>query len=499
MRFNHLNVPQHWETYWTKYPEGYTILEALVNWLGQVDSMVDNQNTLNTNVETFQKDLSDFLSSFDPKLQSTVEDVLEEWQQSGFLNDVINTSVQTQVTALDAKITGLPKEDIPSNTIVLLGDSLTNQNNVANSFSDRGFFVWGNAFLGQAFKLLKNAGVGGQRVDQFNARLDADVFAYNPAWVMVLGGTNDLVQGYDADTIYTNLKTVWSAILAKGIRLIVSTVPPATVFTTNAQKTALFKLNRLIKEHVKSNPRLILVDMGAAYIQSNSTDPVNGAVHSDGIHPGAFGACKMGEIFATEMKKHVKTGLSTLSYSNKNPENLLSNGTQYGTSGQLAGNPLTTGLVADSWLSVPSLVTVVASKEKRTDVQDGEWQVLTCSNGDTVNGLLSYYSETTTGFIPGDKVVASLEMEVDPASVITQKIDVVVECRDANNAIVGTPLSPLIHESAYPNLGYAPRGVFIVQSPEFNLPANTAKIRLMARAYIVSGKVKVGRAEIRKA
>jgi hypothetical protein len=41
--FSPLNVPDQWNQYFTKYPQGYTILEALLNWVQQVDDMVDNQ------------------------------------------------------------------------------------------------------------------------------------------------------------------------------------------------------------------------------------------------------------------------------------------------------------------------------------------------------------------------------------------------------------------------------------------------------------------------
>lgn len=45
-KFPHLDVPYQWEEYWTKYPHGYTIFEALCNWVTQVDLMVDEFNKL---------------------------------------------------------------------------------------------------------------------------------------------------------------------------------------------------------------------------------------------------------------------------------------------------------------------------------------------------------------------------------------------------------------------------------------------------------------------
>jgi hypothetical protein len=103
-RFKHLNVPGHWQQYWTKYPEGYTILEALINWVGQVDDMVDNQNQLNQTVENYGNRLDQFIEQFDDNLHEEVVEVLSEWQQTGFLDVVINEALQTQIDDVEAQL-----------------------------------------------------------------------------------------------------------------------------------------------------------------------------------------------------------------------------------------------------------------------------------------------------------------------------------------------------------------------------------------------------------
>ena len=97
MKYNHLNVPTHWENYWTRYPEGHTILEALISWVSQVDSMVDNQNKLNDNVAQFRNEIDEFVGKFDEHLQDEVIRTLEDWQASGFINVVISEAVQWQL------------------------------------------------------------------------------------------------------------------------------------------------------------------------------------------------------------------------------------------------------------------------------------------------------------------------------------------------------------------------------------------------------------------
>lgn len=113
MKFNHLKVPGQWKHYWSRYPEGYTIIEALITWVSQVDDMVDNQNTLNQRVDNFDLKLEDFLDQYDGKLKATIEVTLGEWQDTGFLNAVINEALQWQ---LDDYITTNEQEKLSLTT-----------------------------------------------------------------------------------------------------------------------------------------------------------------------------------------------------------------------------------------------------------------------------------------------------------------------------------------------------------------------------------------------
>lgn len=98
--FKHLHVPETWEHYWTRYPEGYSILEALISWVAQVDKMVDSQNELMVNVNDFRKKIDDFINTFEVNLQDKVTEILREWQDSGFLDVVINEAIETRLSEL---------------------------------------------------------------------------------------------------------------------------------------------------------------------------------------------------------------------------------------------------------------------------------------------------------------------------------------------------------------------------------------------------------------
>lgn len=136
MKFNHLNVPDQWQHYWTKYPEGYTIMEALISWVSQVDGMVDNVNDWNTYLEKF-------VEQFDTELQNTLIGVLNDWNDSGFLAELINEYTNERIDDMELSISNLSnakvdksgvgqvswanlsqeaKENISSGTTAIVGD-----------------------------------------------------------------------------------------------------------------------------------------------------------------------------------------------------------------------------------------------------------------------------------------------------------------------------------------------------------------------------------------
>lgn len=85
-KFKQLLVPEGYRHYWSKYPEGYTILEALLNW-------VDSVNQLTENVNDWNIYLDDFVENFDEKLRPTVREMLNEMEQDGRLADIINEEI----------------------------------------------------------------------------------------------------------------------------------------------------------------------------------------------------------------------------------------------------------------------------------------------------------------------------------------------------------------------------------------------------------------------
>ena len=83
MGFNHLNVPESWQAYFTKYPNGLSILEAIIQWVSQVDAMVDHLNLTDEQIEKL----------FTDTLPENVETILDEWYVNGKIADLINLDI----------------------------------------------------------------------------------------------------------------------------------------------------------------------------------------------------------------------------------------------------------------------------------------------------------------------------------------------------------------------------------------------------------------------
>lgn len=80
MAIQRLNIPDKWKHYFSEYPNGYTLLEAIIEWTDKVNIMIDDLNLTNKQIEKL----------FTDTLPENVENVLNEWYESGQLADLIN-------------------------------------------------------------------------------------------------------------------------------------------------------------------------------------------------------------------------------------------------------------------------------------------------------------------------------------------------------------------------------------------------------------------------
>lgn len=165
MKFNHLDVPTSWQHYWTRYPEGYTVMEALITWVSQVDAMVDNVNSWNTY-------LDDFVLQFDTNLQNTVTGILEDWDASGFLAELINEYTNERIDTVENTI-----EHVNNNKVDKTG---TGQVTWANIAQDARENISGGttAVVGKDAVLDDNIAANALRLKKMD---NTDVHLINPA------------------------------------------------------------------------------------------------------------------------------------------------------------------------------------------------------------------------------------------------------------------------------------------------------------------------------
>ncbi|KAL1854075.1 hypothetical protein VTK73DRAFT_8813 [Phialemonium thermophilum] len=104
-------------------------------------------------------------------------------------------------------------------------------------------------------------------------------------WAIVLGGTNDIAIGVEAETIYESLKKVWSVALTHGTRVLALTVPdvamqpsPRTARVDATRK----KLNDLIKGHKQEN--FHAYDLQAAIPYASFSDAERNLYWDDAVH-----------------------------------------------------------------------------------------------------------------------------------------------------------------------------------------------------------------------
>lgn len=89
-KFKKIMIPPQWREYWTAYPHGYTILEALVDWLSEFNEIVENVNDWN-------EYLDDFVKNFEFELQEEVQSTIRKWQETGLLDDIINNALNIRL------------------------------------------------------------------------------------------------------------------------------------------------------------------------------------------------------------------------------------------------------------------------------------------------------------------------------------------------------------------------------------------------------------------
>ena len=170
-----------------------------------------------------------------------------------------------------------------------------------------GFFHWANALSGAQWRLIRNAGVGGNNTKQCLDRIDTEVIPYAPTACDVCIGTNDIAPGASitnlpqAETL-ANIAAIYDKLRGAGIWVRAYSVLPRAGFDAAMAARAL-AINDFIKSYWSSHSGGEYVDIFSGIVDYASTTcaPKAGLL-LDGTHCGNVGAFTIGQLIAPYLR-----------------------------------------------------------------------------------------------------------------------------------------------------------------------------------------------------
>lgn len=371
-----------------------------------------------------------------------------------------------------------------ANTVVLLGDSITN---VCCSESAeyphhgdllaRGYWGWAELYMRQRWSILADLGVGGEKSDEILARVD-DAIAYAPAYCVVQCGTNDINGGYSAATIEANLTAIYAALTAAGIKVIACEIPPSTVFNTAGRKTICTDVNTWLGVYFAANPTVgVLVEWYDDMVDADAGDPKDDYTH-DGTHPSCTGARVMGARMA-ETIDYLGIPISLLTTDSSS--NIITNGLM---TGDVSG-------VATGWTSYAAPgCTATFSKVDRLDGY-GKWQQIV-SDGGALCYVYKSVASTVGSWVAGDVVQGICDFETNAGFSASE------HCMLYMWAYPTVYAAALRWGSAYAEgTGSMPTSGVMRTAP-LTIPTGTTSLRFYGAYGTYSGTIRFGRCEIKK-
>ena len=227
-------------------------------------------------------------------------------------------------------------------TCVLFGTSITYRNGTGietvatdaatSTFAvpSRGYWTWANAYLGQRFKTVANAGVGGNTTTQMLARVDADVLSQTSDWVIFEPGPNDSTNDFTSATSIANITAIVDKLLAAGRRVAIQTITPSSDISTTSRKAHLFAVNRFIMSLPTIRRGVVATDVWKTVVDPGTGNPAAGMM-VDATHPASQGAERMGRELARVLSAVVPSR-SPSPVINADPKNVANN-PHFGSSG----------------------------------------------------------------------------------------------------------------------------------------------------------------------
>jgi len=144
-----------------------------------------------------------------------------------------------------------------------------------------------------------NRGVNGDLTSGMLIRFRKDVIQFNPQYVIILGGANDLGWGFPVEEIFLNLQRMYEMALENKVKPIACTVPSMIGWDEGIPQRV--RLNQSITQYCREKGLLF------ADVFSKTCDPktkrLRSEYSSDGLHLNTLGYRKIAESIFEEVVK----------------------------------------------------------------------------------------------------------------------------------------------------------------------------------------------------
>jgi len=376
------------------------------------------------------------------------------------------------------------------NSIVLLGDSITFNGGrtgaAPTQYTATGFWSWGQFLLGHIFTMLANLGVTGETSTQIAARV-MSVINYQPGWVHILAGTNDMNKAaISAAQTIANLDYMLGVCEGAGIRVLLGTLPPNSTGITAAEQTKMRQVNSWIRTQSRTRRNVVVIDYYAALTTSAGNAWTSGGAFllttNDGVHPGTRGAYLMGKALAAAVRSAGVAGIPDLISDDIDATNCL-------LYAQMSAGG--TSAIPTGWIQGSGNLnggTVTYSKTARTDLSADNprtWQTVVLAP--SAPGVATSITLTDVNFragawAVGDTIVGCMAAKMsnlDQAPATYYQAGVSLGLRTTGSSTgAADDLTYAYNSTSYPNHTLEDRlGVF--RTPPLVIPAGTTGLQLI--------------------
>lgn len=308
--------------------------------------------------------------------------------------------------------------DTSAKIVVLIGDSITSQNDSANDkeFNSQGYMTWLNALTGQRYyyQPSHNLGASGQSISQTLTNI-TDLAALDPAPDLVfwIPFANDIVGARTYEDLISDFDDIVTYVTGTiGAEMVIMTPLPRTQDDGDPLSTAEQTLLDQLKSYVLALNVSGVTTINVYDNMSDGSDNPDTALFDNEsgkyLHPNPAGAYQM----AVDIKAALDPVYGSNSVPNMSVSALTINSDMSGTGGT-ENSALTHATIADGW-NLYSYSGMTGSALKTLD--DKQSLNLSYTDSRTFDIWELQATDITSGFAEGEKYYMEAEIEILNAS-----------------------------------------------------------------------------------